>query len=587
MVQFMTKLGRNDLCPCGSGKKYKHCCERQMQAPLAKANTAFIPGALQSAMQHHQRGQFPQARALYRQILQADPGQPDALHLLGLIEHQQGNSAQAIELIGQAIQARPEDAIFHFNLGNLYQDLGQLDKAVDHFRQSLLLQPRFVDAHHGLGTALRVQGLFDEAIASYRNALLLEPAHAVVRNNLIFTMYYTPTCSPADIFNELQRYAEYIEAPLKPFWRPHGNNRDPGRRLKVGYVSGDFRQHSVAFFIEPILACHDKSQVEIYGYYNYTVHDHHTERIVGHMDHWLVCNTLSDEQLAQRIRDDGIDILIDLAGHSDLNRLPLFARKPAPIQAIWIGYLDSSGLTAMDYRITDVWMDPPGMSEHYHTETLVRLPGCMAYQPEPNTPEINPLPALTADSFVFASLNRVDKINLPVVKLWSRILGSLPRARLMLCDVTEGVMKQRVLGMFSQCGVGSERLILQPRMTIGEYLALHHQVDLALDPFPYPGTTTTVHSLWMGVPVITMAGNNASSRSGNSMMSRVDLPGFVCHNEDDYLQCAIRWAQDLPGLDQIRQSLRQRMSGANWDHALMTRHVEAAFRDMWHKWCVL
>jgi len=581
----MTKPGRNDPCPCGSGKKYKHCCERKVQAPLAKVNTAFIPGALQTAMQHHQYGQLPQAKALYKQILLADPKHADALHLLGLIEHHHGNRTKAIELIGQAIQARPADAIFHYNLGNIYQDIGDLDNAIACFRQSLLRQPDFVDAHHGLGTALRAQGLFDEAIATYRDALLLMPDHAVVRNNLIFTMYYTPTCLPADIFNELQRYAEHIEAPLKPLLQPHGNNRDPGRRLKVRYLSGDFRQHSVAFFIEPILACHDKSQVEVYGYYNHTVHDRYTERIVSHMDHWLVCKNLSDEQLAERIRDDGIDILIDLSGHTELNRLPLFARKPAPIQAIWIGYLDSSGLTAMDYRITDAWMDPPGMSERYHTETLVRLPGCMAYQSEPNTPEINALPALTANSFVFASLNRMDKINLAVVKLWSRILGALPHARLMLCDVVEGAIKQRLIGMFKQCGISAERLILQPRLAIGEYLAVHHQIDVGLDPFPYPGTTTTVHSLWMGVPVITLAGNNASSRSGVSMMSRVDLPGFVCQSEDEYLQCAIRWAQDLPGLDHIRQSLRQRMHGAYWNHADLTRQVEAAYRDMWHKWC--
>jgi predicted O-linked N-acetylglucosamine transferase (SPINDLY family) len=584
----MIKPGRNDPCPCGSGKKYKHCCQAKdaAQAASARASKAFIPGTLQMAIQQHQVGRLPTAKALYQQILQADPAHADALHLLGLIEHQQGNSTVAVDLIQQAIQARPNDATFHFNLGNMQQDLGHLDPAIACFKQALQRQPGFVDALLGLGTALRAKGLVDEAIASCRQVVAIQPDYAVAYNNLLFVLQSSSTCPPAEIYAEHQRFAERFEAPLKPFWQPHPNPPEPERRLKVGYVSGDFRQHAVAYFIEPILASHDKARFEIYGYCNNTVHDRYTERIASHMDHWLVCRGLSDEQLAQRIRSDGIDILVDLSGHTALNRLLVFARKPAPVQVTWIGYQGSTGLSAIDYRITDAFMDPPGQTERYHSETLVRLPnGGFAYQPEPDCPPVNALPALSSGELVFASLNTLSKINPAVVSLWARILQALPQARLILGNVTDAEIAQRLASQFAQNGIAPERLILKPQMSTADYLALHQRIDIGLDPFPYNGGTTTMHSLWMGVPVITLAGQHAISRFGVSLMSRVGLAGFICQTEDEYVQCAVKFANDLPRLNEVRQSLRARMSAPEWAPANITRHLEAAYRNIWRKWC--
>jgi len=584
----MTTPTRNDPCPCGSGKKYKHCCQAKdaAQAASARASRAFIPGTLQMAIGQHQAGRLVTAKALYQQILQADPKQPDALHLLGLIEHQQGQSTHAIALIQKAMQARPNDATFHFNLGNLHQDLGHLDPAIACFEQALLRQPDFFDALLGLGTVLRVKGLTDEAIASYRQVLAIQPNYAIGYNNLLFVLQSSPSCPPAEIFAEHLRFAERFEAPLKPLWQPHTNPREPDRRLKVGYVSGDFRQHPVAYFIEPILASHDKAAVEVYGYCNNTVHDRYTERIASHTDHWLVCRGMSDEQLTQRIRLDGIDILVDLSGHTALNRLLVFARKPAPVQATWIGYQGSTGLSAIDYRITDAFMDPPGITERYHSETLVRLPnGGSAYQPEPDSPPVNALPALSSGELVLASLNTLSKINPAVIALWARILSALPQARLMLGNVTDAEIAQRLTSQFAQNGIAPERLILHPQMPTADYLALHQRIDLGLDPFPYNGGTTTMHSLWMGVPVITLAGQQAIARFGVSLMSRVDLPEFICQTEDEYVQCAIRFANDLPALNAVRQSLRARMSAPEWAPANITRHLEAAYRELWRKWC--
>jgi len=301
-----------------------------------------------------------------------------------------------------------------------------------------------------------------------------------VHSNVLLTLQNLESCSAEAVFQEHLRFAQIFEAPLKPFWQPHSNPRDPARRLKLGYVSGDFRQHAVSYFLEPILACHDKSCFELYGYYNSTVHDRHTARIAADMDHWLVCNTLSDEQLAQRIRADGIDILVDLSGHTAHNRLPVFARKPAPVQASYIGYPGSTGLSAIDYRISDPWQDPVGLTERYHSKALVRIPGGMAFTPEPFAPEVNALPALSSGELVLACLNNLSKVNPAVISLWARILHALPQARLMLGNVTDDSIKERLLGIFEQAGIGPERLILQPRLSVPEYLALHHQIDGAV-----------------------------------------------------------------------------------------------------------
>jgi predicted O-linked N-acetylglucosamine transferase (SPINDLY family) len=685
----VTTINRNDPCPCGSGKKYKHCCQAKdaAQAASARASKAFIPGTLQMAIGHHQSGRMSPAKTLYQQILQADPAHADALHLLGLIEHQQGNSAHAVALIQKAIQARPTDATFHFNLGNLHQDLAQLNEAIACFEQALLRQPGFVDALLGLGTALKAQGKIaeagvcfrkvlarqpdradahfnlgntlqmlgqideaiacfqqsllhrpesadtllglasalqekgriDEAIANYRRALaikpdisgaynnlgnalqaqgqldkavecyrqaqLLQPQDAYANSIMLFTLQNLSTCSPAELFSEHLRFAERFEAPLKPGWQPHTNNREPVRRLKVGYVSGDFFNHSVAYFIEPILACHDKSRFEIFGYYNRDYHDAHTARIKGHMDHFLVCNTFSDEQLAERIRLDAIDILVDLSGHTAANRLLVFARKPAPVQVNYIGYPGTTGLSAIDYRVSDPWQDPVGLTERYHSEILVRIAGGMAFTPEPDAPAVNPLPALSSGELILACLNNLSKVNPAVIALWARILHALPQARLMLGNVTDSGIRDRLTRLFGEAGIGPERLILQPRVSMAEYLELHHHIDIALDPFPYNGGTTTMHSLWMGVPVITLAGSHAVSRLCAAHLSRVGLPEFITHSEDEYLQYAISFANDLPKLNQVRQSLRQRMNASACDPAAITRQLEAAYRDMWRIWC--
>ncbi|MBE0475439.1 tetratricopeptide repeat protein, partial [Rhodoferax sp.] len=504
---------------------------------------------------HQDLGQLDAAIACFGQALRLQPGFAEAHLALGTAFKAKNRLIEAIASYRKALSIAPDFAQAHENLGNAFKETGQFDQAIASYRQALLLRPDQADLHSKLGLALHSAGRLEEAIASYRRALQLNPAidglHSIlgdlllglghldeaiasyrqalasapdapdVFSNLLFALQCASHCTPAALFAEHQRYAERFEAPLKPHWQPHGNRREPGRRLKVGYVSGDFYNGSVAYFLEPILACHDKTRFEIFAYYNHDVHDSHTDLMMRSTDHWCVCNALSDDQLEARIRLDAIDILVDLSGHTGRNRLPVFARKPAPVQASYIGYPGSTGLTAFDYRISDPWQDPPGLTERYHSEALVRIPGGMAFAPEPNAPEVNALPALSSGELVLACLNNLSKVNPAVINLWARILQALPQARLMLGNVMNKGIRQRLLDLFSQAGIGPERLILQPRVGMAEYLALHHQIDIALDPFPYNGGTTTMHSLWMGVPVIALAGEQPVARLCAAHLSRV------------------------------------------------------------------
>jgi len=609
---------------------------------------------LHDAIALHQSGKLNQAQKKYQQVLTWDAQQPDALHLLGLIEHQQGKSQVGLSHIDQAVALRPNDVDMRFNRANLLQDLQLLDQSIEGFRQVLTLNPAHLSAHLGLGTALRAQHRLGDAVAAYQAALaqvpdsadlhynlanvwseLRQPQRAIDRyqhalrlrpgdgatlynlgnalmelnrgvealacyrqalatlgsheeafSTLLFRMQLVPECPADELFQMALSYAARFETPLKAHWKPHRNKPDPDRRLRVGYVSGDFRQHPVAHFIEPILACHDPQQVEVFGYANSTQTDTLTDRIRAHCRHWLVVHAMDDATLAQRIRSDRIDILVDLSGHTALHRLLVFARKPAPIQVTWFGYIGTTGLSAMDYRLTNTFMDPPGLTERYYTEKLMRLPvSDIAYQPAQNCPAVNPLPALCGQLLMLGSLNTLSKINPQVIALWSRVLHALPQARLMLGNVPNDEAAKRLKDQFQHHGIDPSRLELQPRLDITDYLALHQRIDLGLDPFPYNGGTTTLHALWMGVPVVTLAGSHSVARWGVAALNRVGLPQFIAATQDEYVQCVQRIAADLPALNVIRQELRARMQDAECTPQTITAHLEAAYRKMWCDWC--
>lgn len=554
-----------------------------------RAALAFDPqsaeahGGLGSALQ--EQGDLDAAISAYRQALALKPKSADTHYALALALQEQDELDEAADHHRRAIEFKPDFAEAHGNLGLVLQRQGKLDAAIDCYRQALAHKPDCAETHNNLGFPLQQQGRLEEAVASYRRALTIAPDYADAHSNLLLTMQYMHY-SPQERFAEHLRFAARFEAPRTASWAAHENIPAPAKRLRVGYVSGDFRDHAVAYFIEPILANHDKAGFAVFCYHNHTRHDGVSSRIAACADHWLPCRRLSDDQLAERIRADGIDILIDLSGHTAYNRLPTFARKPAPIQMTWIGYPATTGLTAMDYRLTEEDLDPTGMTEQYHTETLLRLPGGATFQPAPESPPVSTLPALSSTQLSLASLNNIVKLNREVVRLWARILKALPHANLILGATADARTRQRMLDMFGREGVAAERLILFPRLSIGDYLALHQHIDLALDPFPYNGGTTSCHSLWMGVPFVTLAGNSTASRYGVALMRGLGLPEFVAASADEYVDRVVAFAGDLPGLDRIRQSLRGRITAnLNRDPLRLTRHLEDAYRAAWQKWC--
>jgi predicted O-linked N-acetylglucosamine transferase (SPINDLY family) len=531
------------------------------------------------------RGNTAESITCYRKAIALDLNHVEAHNNLGMELKNLGQLDEAAACYRTAIALRPDFAEAYNNMGSMLSQQGNPDQAIVCYRQALALKPNLANAHSNLGFELLALGRTEEAIACYRNAIAHEPDFAAAHSSVIFSMLYSPAHTPGEVFAEYLQFAKQFETPLKPSWALHDNVRDKHKRLKVGYVSGDFRNHSIAFFFEPVLAGHDRSQVEVFCYHNHYQDDVVTRQIAALSDHWIPCKGWSDETLAARVREDGIDILVDLSGHTAHNRLLAFARKPAPIQMTWLGSPATTGLAAMDYRLTDAAMDPPGMTERYHSETLLRLPASAQFKPAASRPPINALPALTQGVFTFACLNNLAKISEKAIALWAEILLALPQSRLMLGNVNN-LTKQQLADMFARYGVAEERLIMHPRMSLEDYLALHHQIDLALDPFPYTGGTTSFHALSMGVPVLTLTGDSPVSRAGASIMANAGLPEFITSSKQEYVQRAIEFANNLPKLDQIRQSL-QSGNAALYEPGNNTfaRHLEQAFRQIWEKWC--
>jgi predicted O-linked N-acetylglucosamine transferase (SPINDLY family) len=417
--------------------------------------------------------------------------------------------------------------------------------------------------------------------------LLLDPDNTVAHDNLLMGMHYDPDYSSEHLYRAAQEWGARNDSQDTRL-PPPANVPDPRRRLRIGYVSADFKTHPVGFFIEQVLAHHDKNQFEIFCYSNQATDDDLTMRLRRHSDHWNSILYRSHKEVAQDIRRDGIDILVDLAGHTSGNRLLTFAYKPAPIQATWIGYHATTGLPAMDYIIGDRFLIPPE-EERYYVERVVRLPNAyLCFSPPDIEIEPGPLPAAAAGKITFGCFNNTAKLTEAVIACWSRLLHALPQAQLYLKYKAFGDdgVRQRYQGLFAQHGIDTDRIRfagLSPRQ---EYLAAYREVDIGLDPFPFNGCTTTMESLWMGVPVVTLRGDRYVGHMGETILKHLGLPECVTDSEDAYIAKAIDLASDLPRLAELRGGLRSRLLNSPLcDGPGFTRDLEAAYRRMWETWC--
>jgi predicted O-linked N-acetylglucosamine transferase (SPINDLY family) len=531
-----------------------------------------------------QLGQTGDAVASCRQGVMHQPSLPEAHHHLGVALAGQGRLADAVLSFQEALRLKPNYFEAFNDRGVAYAEQGTLEEALASFREAVRIVPTYAEALNNQGNVLKEQGRLDEALPCFQQAVALRPAHMAFHSNLLFALHYHENFDPETVFREHCRWAKQHLPALLPAARPFACDRNPDRPLHVGYVSPDFRNHVVAFFIEPVLAGHDPQQFQFFAYANVLRPDVTTQRLEALADRWRNIVGLSDAEACDLIRSDGIDILVDLAGHSANNRVTLFARKPAPIQVAHFGYPNTTGLTAIDYRITDAKADPPGMTESWYTEQLVRLPEiAWCYQPS-TSPEVGALPARQAGHVTFGSLNNLTKVTPAVIALWARIMHAAPGAKLMLLTQPGG--RQRLLEAFQRHGVTPERLLLVGKQTRDKYLELYNAIDIGLDPFPYNGGVTTCDALWMGVPVITLAGNAYVSRQGVSLLTNVHLPELIAATTDDYVAIAQRLANDLSGLEQMRASLRQHMARSPVvDGLSFTRRLQQAYREMWRRWC--
>jgi predicted O-linked N-acetylglucosamine transferase (SPINDLY family) len=534
---------------------------------------------------HATRAHWKDAIASYTRALELEPNFADACNNLGIAFIKQGMRAEAAAAFQRAVDLDPNQAAAHSNLGNVLKELGTLDEAVACYKRALELQADSADAYNNLGVALTAQGQWDQATYFYQQAIHRRPDYASAHSNLLSCWNYDPTAETDALFAEHRQWADrHAHVPLHSAYQ---NDRNPDRVLRVGYVSPDFFRHAVADFLKPIFAHHDPSQVEMYCYAQVLAPDATTAYFQSLAHGWRWTLGLSDVQLAEQIRNDQIDILVDLAGHTADSRLLALAYKPAPVQITYLGYPNTTGLATVDYRLTDAIADPPGEPVR-HTEELVRLPLAFCYQPPDQTPGVSPSPALALGQFTFGSLNNLAKLNEQVIDLWCAILRALPTSRLVIFrNSLRGSGEIYFHRQFVVRGISADRFILSHAVPDGRnYLTIYESIDIALDPFPWSGHTTTCEALWMGVPVITLYGKRYATRMAACALTALGMTGFIADSPEKYLQIAIGCADDVPRLARMRSGLRDRMQASTLcDGAGFTRSLEQTYRELWRRWC--
>jgi protein O-GlcNAc transferase len=532
-------------------------------------------------------GRLNEAETSYRKALQIAPDDARRHANLGrcLFKLQRWKGAATHFL--RALEICPDDVETHAYLGVTLQNLGLLDQAEACFRHILRIKPNYAGVMSILGNVLQSLGRQEEAETCVRQAQQIMPDHALFHSNLLYFLSRSATAGAESLFAEHVKFGEQFESPLRPHWPDHINGRDPERCLRIGFVSADFWGHAVASFIEPVLThLSGYAEFSLYAYYNNSFNDDVTQRLRGHFAHWHPVEGLSDAALSDKIRADGIDILIDLSGHTAGNRLLTFARKPAPVQASWIGYPGTTGLKSMDYFLADRFFLPPGQLDGQFTEKIVHLPAGAPYLPAKDAPPVNRLPALSNGHFTFGSFNRPNKLSPAVIAVWAQLLRALPDSRMLLGGMPEDGNCEALIKWFETEGVARERLSFHARCGTEAYLNLHQQVDICLDTFPYNGGTTILHALWMGVPTLTLAGRTAAGRSGAAILGHAGLESFVAHDAVDFLKKGLFWTGNLAELSDIRSGLRERFTkSAMGQPAVVATGVERALRMMWQRWC--
>lgn len=574
------------------------------------------------------QGNLDEALAADRQAIHHKPDYADAYNNLGGILAEKRQLDAAIASYRSAIKVRPEYAEASYNLGLAYSEQGKLEEAVDAYTRAIKLKKDYTAAHQGRGNALTQQGKLDEAIRAYEQATIAQPEYGEAYNalgnaykeqarieqarvayeqalqcmsdvafhsNLIFALHFHPDYDAPALYAEARRWHEAQGERFRHTIQPHRNVADPDRRLRIGYLSVDFNMHPVGWFVTPLLRCHDHSKYEIYCYSDVRVGDSVTDRLKSYANVWRSTVGLPDDQVARLIREDQIDILIELTAHTAGHRLIVFAQKPAPVQITYLGYCSTTGLRTIDYRLSDPYMDPvelaPGMrpeciaDDRWYTEKTLRLPDTyFCYEPLVTLPT-EPPPAQKSGHITFGSLNNFAKVGPGVQRAWRSILQAVPNSRLII-STKQGSHRQSLLDVMQEGGVETSRIVFVDRTGLDGYFKLYNSIDICLDPFPFNGGTTSCDSLWMGVPFVTLRGRTAVGRAGASLLSNVGLSDWITNSEEQYVSRAVRAAGEVNHLAQVRAALRNRMTNSPlMNGPRFALNVESAYRTAWGRWC--
>jgi protein O-GlcNAc transferase len=621
-VEALRNLG-DALTQKGSYDEAMAVCRQALVVRPRDAATLLILGNAQFG-----NGQIEDAIATLRQSLAIDPKFPEALNSLANALWHDGNDEEAIAACNRAIELRPDYAEAHSNLSMALWRRGRFPEAAAAARRAIELKPLLAEAHINLGIVLKEQGLVDESVACFRRAATLRPGSATVHLNLAqglkdqglveeslaesrkalecdprcvaaasdlaYAMHFHPADDAQAILKDCRAFNRLFADAIAGGIRPHGNDTNPDRRLRVGYVGADFRQHCQAWFLVPLLSAHDHAQVEVHCYSSVARPDAMTDRLRGCTDAWHDVAGLSDVRLAEMIRSDAIDVLIDLTMHMGGGRPLMFARKPAPVQVAWLAYPGTTGIAAMDYRLTDPYLDPPGEHDGDYSEQSIRLPDTFwVYDPrareigDPHFPalEVNALPALATGHITFGCLNNFCKVTDRTLQMWASVLNAVADSRLIMM-APPGSSRQRILETLVRLGVAANRIEFVGFQANAPYMRTYQRIDLALDTFPYNGHTTSLDSYWMGLPVVTLVGHTAVARAGWSQLNNLGLTDLAAQSAEQFVRIAMQLAGDIPQLSLLRCTLRERLQKSPlMDASRFARNLETAYRQMWQTWC--
>jgi protein O-GlcNAc transferase len=532
-------------------------------------------------------GRLEDAAACFRQVITEQPAGFMALNNLAIVLVRQENSAEAEELLHKIIQLHPDRLQPRITLSEVLLSTQRFGEAVECLEQWTRLISNEAELFMNLGRAYAAQGRFEECLRSVRQGLALQPKLPIAHEMALFALHYSPDLTPLALAAEHRIWAASHADSLFPSHHHHANHPDPERTLRVGYVSADFHQHPVAFFMAPVLAAHDRSRFEVVCYASGR-DDDWTERLRAPAAMWRETDGLGDAEIAQLIEQDRIDILIDLSGHTGGNRLLVFARKPAPVQVSWLGYFNTTGMRAMDYLVVDSHLAPLE-EEHPFVEEPLRIPGCyLCYKIPEYAPAVAPAPCVERGFVTYGCFNALAKIGSHVVTVWAEVLRRNPTARLVMRNraFSDETSRHVYLQQFERCGIDCERLDLLGGSSHQEILQFYSEIDIALDPFPYNGGTTTCEALAMGVPVVTLRGDRFVSRVAATVLSNAGLEELIAQSEAEYVDKAVALAENPERLVTRRATIRTRLAAsAVCDADGFTRKLENAYRNIWRRWC--